>query len=438
MPVTRRHFLRSSLGLASASAGLGSLALPGLALAGGAGGKKLVLIVAAGGWDVTWAFDPKFGSSTVDGPDVSGDPAEEVRTIQGIPLAVNDAERPALSEFFETWGSNCTVVNGIWVGSIAHTQCQVRMLTGSRSTYNPDLAAVVGYELGQETAIPYLDLGGRGYTGPLASTSGRTGIRNQLSVLLDRDYALPPATDFDATYPGFIPGDADHAAIQALVQSRAQRFHTERMATDPKASILSDYFEAATRAERLMNEGAEFAEGLSLGLQLSIGQQAAAAIDLFGSGLCHTVSLDSRLSWDTHDDITEQQGLYDRLFTGLGEALTSFSAANSGALPDDTVFVVVSEMTRTPKLNATGGKDHWPVTSALVIGGSGTGLRGGQSLGGTDEGLNAADVDLSTGQLSSAGEVIRYDHFAAGLLDLMDIDPAGWFPGITPLGGLKG
>jgi uncharacterized protein (DUF1501 family) len=47
----------------------------------------------------------------------------------------------------------------------------------------------------------------------------------------------------------------------------------------------------------------------------------------------------------------------------------------------DIAVVVWGEFGRTPRINANGGRDHWPrVCSALVAGG---GIRGGQVLGST-------------------------------------------------------
>ena len=45
-------------------------------------------------------------------------------------------------------------------------------------------------------------------------------------------------------------------------------------------------------------------------------------------------------------------------------------------------MVATGEFGRTPKLNAAGGRDHWPgVWSALLAGG---GIRGGQVVGASD------------------------------------------------------
>ncbi|MFT4628878.1 MAG: hypothetical protein ACI8PZ_007574, partial [Myxococcota bacterium] len=86
---------------------------------------------------------------------------------------------------------------------------------------------------------------------------------------------------------------------------------------------------------------------------------------------------------------------------------------------------VVSEMTRAPSANHRGGKDHWPYTSAMVVG---AGVRGGRTLGGTDDRLIPLKVDLQSGAIRSGGEVLRPAHLCAGLLETVGVDPSTWFP----------
>jgi uncharacterized protein (DUF1501 family) len=93
----------------------------------------------------------------------------------------------------------------------------------------------------------------------------------------------------------------------------------------------------------------------------------------------------------------------------------------------------VSEMGRTPLLNATGGKDHWPVTSALLLGG---GVPGGRVLGGTTDLLAARSVDLATGMPAQGGKQLQYSNFAAGLLAAVGVDPAVYLPNAEPLHAL--
>ena len=108
--------------------------------------------------------------------------------------------------------------------------------------------------------------------------------------------------------------------------------------------------------------------------------------------------------------------------------------AGGGTLLDETVVAVVSEMGRTPKLNGEGGKDHWPVTSALVLG---AGVAGGRVLGGTDDNLDAVPTDLSTGAPAGDGSPIDYTSFTAGVLSLVGVDPSIHLPNAEPLHALR-
>jgi uncharacterized protein (DUF1501 family) len=108
-------------------------------------------------------------------------------------------------------------------------------------------------------------------------------------------------------------------------------------------------------------------------------------------------------------------------------------AIDAAGIFDDTVVVVLSELGRMPSLNEDLGKDHWPVTSALLVGPR---VGTGRSLGGTTSSLAARTVDIQSGEVDdSSGTSINYENFTAGLLQALDVDPADWISDeTTPLG----
>ena len=86
-------------------------------------------------------------------------------------------------------------------------------------------------------------------------------------------------------------------------------------------------------------------------------------------------------AWDTHTknfEILKTNKLphFDQTFTALLEDL-----AASGLL-DETLIVVMSEMGRTPKINASAGRDHWTHCYSVVL--AGGGVRGGTVYGASD------------------------------------------------------
>ncbi|MCB9666033.1 MAG: DUF1501 domain-containing protein [Alphaproteobacteria bacterium] len=414
---------------------MGGLGLGGLwtARAHAAGADQdLVVVLANGGWDVSYVLDPKPGSPFVDGPELDEEASEPedveaTSTFGELVVGTNAHKRPVTGDFFARWAHRAVLVRGLWVGSISHDACRARVLTGTPSDGRPDVAAMVGAARAGSVPLPYMDLAGAGYTGELAALTGQSGARNQLRFLLDRSQALfgPDGTP----YPRYVAHAQDRPAIDAWLADRAARQEVRRAAGAGATWRLDDAAIARTRASQLREAGPTLAQSLA-SAGSSLAARLGLAADLLQGGLSRTVLVDSGASWDTHDDNAEQHALHEDLFAGLDALMARLQ--QEGRL-DRTTVVVLSEMTRTPRRNEAGGKDHWPVTSALLLGG---GLAGGRVLGGTDARLDAVPVDLRTGLPSPSGTVLRYDHLAAGLLSLLDADPGRWFGGLTPLGGL--
>lgn len=124
---------------------------------------------------------------------------------------------------------------------------------------------------------------------------------------------------------------------------------------------------------------------------------------------CVTVNLFDTLAgqptWDCHGrnlsnpctlfDYRDRLGPeFDRAFSALLDDL------EQRGLLADTLVIAVGEFGRTPRVNAGGGRDHWPgVWSALVAGG---GVEGGRTIGQSDAGGAApADRPIAPGELTA-------------------------------------
>ncbi|WP_435010136.1 DUF1501 domain-containing protein [Tundrisphaera lichenicola] len=93
--------------------------------------------------------------------------------------------------------------------------------------------------------------------------------------------------------------------------------------------------------------------------------------------------------WDTHADAfnTLSNTLQPQLDKGMGSLVADL--AQSGLL-EKTMVVWMGEFGRTPKINQNGGRDHWPRSWSVVMGGGG--LKGGQTIGATDkDGVDVID-----------------------------------------------
>jgi len=174
--------------------------------------RNLIVVLAGGGWDTTYLFDPKPDSKLVDTP--AGDWASF-----GDGALWFDGGRPEVTKFFEQFGSMTTVINGLNVPSVAHGGCTQRLMTGYRDQSKPDIGAIVGHEAGQDAPMPYLDIGGSARPGRLGADMGYMGRSNQLGGLVFRSEAIKPPDV--AQWPRYYPQEAEYARIQAFVTARA-------------------------------------------------------------------------------------------------------------------------------------------------------------------------------------------------------------------------
>ncbi len=87
-------------------------------------------------------------------------------------------------------------------------------------------------------------------------------------------------------------------------------------------------------------------------------------------------------NWDTHD--TNFSRLKDQLLPPLDSGLSGlFLALEQKGLLESTTVFVTGEFGRTPKINARGGRDHYPRAMFCLM--AGGGIRGGQVVGGSDD-----------------------------------------------------
>ncbi|MEQ1504666.1 MAG: DUF1501 domain-containing protein [Myxococcota bacterium] len=397
--------------------------------------RFLIVLFANGGWDVTFAMDPKDRvEGGIDGPwvDQTANPLdlEERRVIHGIPVQCNDLKRKSVTSFFETWGHKACVVNGVWTGSIVHQPSRIRLLTGTQDARSPDFATIVGAAKGVSVDLPLgtIDFSGLGYTGPFAATTGRIGYSSQLKALLS-DQTFRPPTWADYALPLYTPSSTEEEAIAAHLADRLAAFRAANADGARNDQRIDDIAESWVRRERLLDKADVIADRLELGGTPSLDLQADVAVDLLVGGVCHTVTLADTIStWDTHDLNALQHDQYQSFFTSLNRLCANLDA--QGIL-DDTLVVVMSEMTRTPKRNWKTGKDHWAHTSQLWVGG---GVPGGRVFGGTTDGVESRPVDLATGAVDDGfGDLAKYDNVVAGILARMGVDPGEFLPDVVPL-----
>jgi hypothetical protein len=419
MQIDRRKFLKGSV--ASLAAALASRSTG--AASNGRPAKNVIVVACFGGWDAASVLDPKVDVKN----EIELMPGEET-SIGNIDYRTLDTSKTIYEKagdqvqaFFEEHYEKMVVLRGVNVGSLAHAACRVRILTGTDDATLPDFAAITASEIGYDRPLPYVDLAGNGYMGPLGRLVGRFGVDSQISALVD-----PTDERWSGEYTPvgsslYVPGDADEDAIANYVLGRAQAQLGGRAKLGYNNDRVRDFIESHGRASALHDHRDQLpVAGVFTELKDQVKLVPAL---LAGDALCRTIFLDSRLPWDTHFDNDNLQLIcYQTAFGALRELMSGIESL------DDTLVVVLSEMGRTPRLNeaASPGKDHWPTTTALLLGG---GLRGDRVLGATDELMNALPMNFATGEVDEKnGDIVTHTDFLATILDYAGVDPAGWLP----------
>lgn len=368
--------------------------------------RRLIVVFAAGGWDTTYAIEPK-------DPAHSDSPPGRVRAFGDLDVFV-DESRPGVTALFERHAERIAIVRDIATDGVNHSECQRRILTGTREATNPDLAAIVAHRIGAALPVPYLVLGDTSYTGPYAVSAARVGATNQIVSLL----ADPPP-------------QAESDLLRAYRDASIARARAGRGAEGYNRRRVEDFAESIRRGERLRAMRDKF--GVRGEVQ-GLAGQIPLALDALEQGLSQAVMLDTRLGWDTHVDNHLQGPMHDETFGNVASLVDEMvrrpGLAAGSRMIDDTVLLVCSEMSRGPRQVGDAGhegKGHWQFTAAMVIG---AGVRGGRVFGATTADMWGVTLDPATGIADPAGIQPLYTNFTAGMLRLCGVDPRSHFPDI--------
>jgi hypothetical protein len=122
------------------------------------------------------------------------------------------------------------------------------------------------------------------------------------------------------------------------------------------------------------------------------------------------------LGWDTHVDNFEN---VRRLSNVLDPAwATLIDDLKSRGLLDSTLIAWMGEFGRTPKINQSGGRDHYPQAWTTVL--AGGGIRGGQVVGRTSsDGMEVQDRPVSVPDLlATVCRALGIDHLKTNMSDV--------------------
>ena len=389
----RRDFLR--LGSAGALASLLPLQR---AVAVEGSNLNFLFLLARGGWDITRVFAPEFDNEIV------AMEASAIRVDVGDLSYVHDDSRPNVAAFFDAHAASTLILNGISVPSVAHGNCEKLILTGGSAESAPDWAAAVA-SAAPELPLPHVVLSGTSYAGNLGGVSTRIGTNGMLAKLLDG--SIHDVVDR--------PSGQHLPAVARLLDQRLRG----------RAEMDGAFEEALLRASQMK----DLQDTIQWEVGPGIEEQAIFSIQAFANGLSRSASIEVpgvAGGWDTHqNNDVDQTSSFEKFFGALNAILPQIS--------ENTVVVAMSEMGRTPHLNGDEGKDHWPYTSAMIIG---PGITGGRTVGGFDDAFYGRMVDPISGDSSDSGVEISTGTFGATLLTLAGMDSEEILPGYAPLSGV--
>ena len=416
--MNRRDFLQFT-GLSGVALGAGLV--PFQSLAASQTDLNFVFVFNGGGWDPTRVFANCFEQRSVDMELDSG-----VSSIGDLRW-IDHVDRPSVTAFFERFHDRSTIFNGLLVPSVAHGNCRRLMMTGTSNDGASDWAAIIAGEQRMELALPQTVLSGPSYPGEHGTSVTRVGTSGQLDALLSGEVlnwsdqiTEKPSTHMEDRMDSYLLRRAAAAVENANL---------------PKAKQLYEAYESSLiRGVDLkdLREVINWSAGGSLTAQGNLAAQ------LLSMGISRTVMMNHGGSgWDTHtnNDATQSQS-WESLFGGLLDMADRFSTLpgrNGGNLLDETCIVVMSEMGRTPALNGNEGKDHWPYTSAMVMG---PGLQGGRVIGATDEFYYGEKIDFDSGEIWRDGFDLTVGNLGATLLASANVDPGDYLPGMSPIHGV--
>jgi hypothetical protein len=343
----------------------------GKVLGGKAGqAKSVIQIYLPGGMAHQESFDPK-----IYAPIEYRGPLGHVKTkVDDLFFSENLKQTAQIAD-------KLTVIRSMTHGEAAHERGTHNMFTGYRPSpalNYPSFGSVISHEFGpRENLPPYVAIPSQ--PNPYAGTGYLSSAYSAFSLGSDpanggftvRDLRLPNGIDDKRFEQRRSMREAVDAHFSALEKSDAlegmDSFYNRAY------SLISS--EKARDAFNIDKEAAKLRDEYG---RNSAGQRMLLARRLVESGV-RFVTL-TYGGWDHHDNIARANANsmppFDQAFARLIRDL------DERGLLDSTLVTVTTEFGRTPMINRTAGRDHWPKVFSIAM--AGGGIKKGFAYGTSD------------------------------------------------------
>lgn len=362
--------------------------------------KSVIYIYLPGGYAHQETFDPKPLA-----------PVEYRGPLSSIPTNVPGVHFSQYLSETAKIADKLTVIRSMTHGETAHERGTNNMFTGYRPSpalQYPSIGSIVSHELGVRNNLPpYItiptvpnEFAGAGYLSHSYS-SFSLGSNPEDPKFEVRDLKLPEGIDENRFKKRQSMLDIVNDDFRSKVKSDSL-VAVDSFYKNAYDLILSksaaNAFDLKLEDEATKEKYGKNAAGMRMLLSRRLVEAGVRFITLTYGG------------WDHHDNIADNIGkqlpMFDKAFSALINDL------DDRGLLDSTLVMVGTEFGRTPKINPTAGRDHWPRVYSTVM--AGGGIKRGIVYGSSNE-TASEPRDNPVGVESWAATVyhllgIDYDH----------------------------
>ena len=400
--------------------------------------RCFVFVYFNGGWDQLLAFDPR------DPAEFTPERISETRILPGYNL-INDSRFATVPVVPEKNNVRSNIAFGPAVGRLADHFDLMTVVRGINMT-----------TLGHEVGFRYFLTGKRPIGSAARGSSTATEIVGQMHPAVPIPSVAYNLETYNDRYPGYANAlrvsrstdllltlspsskQLDSELERQLVDFRGQPVSCEAAAygargvgetyensQDQMRTVVSSRLDNAFRFE--LAENAEIRQKYGLGLTGTYDNEAGRAAlvaTALKQGISQCVSINLAGGLDTHfgtqlTHANNQRRGFDALAM-LVDDLRGTAHPSGGSFMDHTTLMVFSEFSRTPLINASGGRDHHISNSCMLMG---AGIKHNFVYGASgDIGMAPGTLDLRTGQATPNGENILPEHIIATILASANLD----------------